>query len=158
MKIILYTIFANREDKKMLNIYQDIIYKYGERYITGEYAKFKNVDISAFEKIEFYNLRGIKKVKCLYSQLFAEDDNLILCNNIAEDIEELSLQNGQDYDSENGCYEDIYQYYIIDDNLAHRLIDDTNEIIYYHHKLDVYILGVTHCGTAWNCVSSEYTF
>lgn len=84
-----------------------------------------------------------------YKNLFYNDDSLILCNNIANDYEDLELVNGEDYD-------DIYQYYIIDDNTAKRLIDDTNEIIYYHNRLDIYVLGVTHFGTSWGYVLTDF--
>lgn len=91
-----------------------------------------------------------------YKNLFYNDEGLILCNNIANDYDELELVNGEDYDDESDEYAEIYQYYIIDDSTARRLIDDTNEIIYYHNRLDIYILGVTHCGTSWGYVLTEF--
>jgi hypothetical protein len=84
-----------------------------------------------------------------YKNLFYDDDSLILCNNIANDYEDLELMNGTDYD-------EIYQYYIIDDNTAQRLIDDTDEIIFYHNELDIYVLGVTHWGTSWDYVLTDF--
>ena len=36
------------------------------------------------------------------------------------------------------------------------MIDNTNEIIYYHNELDIYILGVTHYGTSWSYVYSGF--
>lgn len=91
-----------------------------------------------------------------YKNLFYNDEGLILCNNIASDYEDLELVGGEDYDDESGEYAEIYQYYIIDDDTARRLIDDTNEIVYYHNRLDIYILGVTHCGTSWGYVLTEF--
>ena len=91
-----------------------------------------------------------------YANLFYDDDNMILCNNIGHNWEDLELVNGTDFDEIGGYYNDIYQYYIIDDNTAHRLIDDTDEIIYYNEKLDIYVLGVTHYGTNWYYVYSGF--
>ena len=91
-----------------------------------------------------------------YKNLFYNDDALILCNNIANDYADLELMNGTEYDEENDTYNEIYQYYIIDDNTAERLKDYTDEIIYYHNELDIYVLGVTHCGTSWGYVLTDF--
>ena len=91
-----------------------------------------------------------------YYNLFYHDESLILCNNIINDYENLELMNGNDYDEDNDEYLDIYQYYIIDDNLANRLIDNTNEIIYHHNRLDIYVLGVSHFGTSWQYVLTDF--
>lgn len=89
-----------------------------------------------------------------YYNLFYKDEGLILCNNIAEDYEELELVSecleDEDY------YEDIYQYYIISDDTAKRLLEYTKETIYYHNRLDIYILGVSHYGTSWDYVLTEF--
>lgn len=85
-----------------------------------------------------------------YKNLFYNDDSLILCNNIANNWEYLEQQSGFDDDE----YTDIYQYYIIDDDVAKRL-QEINEIIYYHNDLDIYILGVTHWGTRWSYVLTD---
>ena len=86
-----------------------------------------------------------------YKNLFYNDDSLILCNNIVNDYDELELLSGVDYDEDTDIYEDIYQYYIIDDDLAKRL-QEIDEIVYYHNRLDIYILGVTHYGTSWGYI------
>lgn len=91
-----------------------------------------------------------------YKNLFYNDDSLILCNNIINDYEDMELMNGTDYNEEDDTYEDIFQYYIIDDDTARRLINNTNEIIYYHNRLDIYILGVTHYGTNWHYVLTDF--
>ena len=57
-----------------------------------------------------------------------------------------NLEYKQDYPPE------IYQYYIIDDNLAEILKEWTDEIVYYIDYLDIYVWGVTHCGTSWDYV------
>lgn len=111
------------------------------------YRYIKESDLNEYEKTN----------KCLsYANLFYNDDALILCNNIGKNWEELELVNGTDFDEIGGYYDDIYQYYIIDDSTAKRLIDNTNEIIYYHNELDIYVLGVTHYGTNWHYVYSGF--
>lgn len=90
-----------------------------------------------------------------YANLFGEDTQLILCNEIVKQYENLELEHGTDYDEENDIYIDIYQYYIIDDYTARFLKEYTQEIIFYHNELDIYILGVTHFGTSWNYVLTD---
>lgn len=87
-----------------------------------------------------------------YKNLFYNDDALILCNNIIDDYEFLELQN--DFDDIDDF--EIYQYYIISDDLANRLIKYTNEIVYYHNRLDIYILGVCHYGTSWSYILTDF--
>lgn len=106
-----------------------------------EYRWIKENELNDYEK---------ENKRLSYANLFYNDDNMILCNNIVNDYDNIELVNGTDYD------EDIYQYYIIDDSLANRLIENTDEIIYYHNKLDIYILGVTHFGTSWDYVLTEF--
>ena len=56
---------------------------------------------------------------------------------------------------ENAYYEEIFQYFIISDNGANILKDYTNEIVFYNEALDMYVWGVTHCGTAWDYVLTD---
>ena len=65
-------------------------------------------------------------------------------NEINDKIEE--LENEQDNELE------VFQWFIIDDLGARLLQQETNEIVYYNETLDMYLWGVTHCGTSWNCV------
>lgn len=113
----------------------------------GIYRYINKKDLNSYE---------LENKRLSYYNLFYHDESLILCNNIINDIDDMELVNGADYDEENDCYEDIYQYYIIDDNLANRLIENTNEIIYYHNRLDIYILGVSHYGISWQYVLTEF--
>lgn len=109
-----------------------------------EYRWIKENELNSYEK---------ENKRLSYANLFYNDDSLILCNNIAYDYEELEQVNGF---NDNDDYEEIYQYYIIDDSLANRLINNTHEIIYYHNKLDIYILGVQHFGTSWSYVLTDF--
>lgn len=53
-------------------------------------------------------------------------------------------------------YIDIYQYYIIDHDGAERLGDYTEELVLYNEDLDIYILCVSHWGTSWGSVPSNW--
>ena len=143
---------------------------------TGEHIKHnKHIKEShTLTKVEkpYEELQG-RTVRCNYSQIFYPDSSLILCNNIPQ-VDEYLLdnlengdfttyydENGDECDKENAVeqYEnDIFQWYIIDNSTAERLKRSTKELIFYSEKLDVYVLGVTHYGTAWDYVGAEFTY
>lgn len=52
-------------------------------------------------------------------------------------------------------YEDIYQYFIIDEAGANILQELTDEILFYNEDLDMYVWGVTHYGTSWDYVLTD---
>lgn len=64
-------------------------------------------------------------------------------NEINEQIEELESEQNDD--------QEVFQWFIVDDWGA-RLLQDINEIVYYNEKLDMYLWGVQHHGTSWDCV------
>ena len=64
-------------------------------------------------------------------------------NEINEQIEEL--------ESEQDDEPEVYQWFIVGDWGA-RLLQEIGEIVYYNEKLDMYLWGVTHCGTSWDYV------
>jgi hypothetical protein len=70
----------------------------------------------------------------------------------SSEYEELEPEQQQLYDEQ---YEDIYQYYIISSYGAEILERYTNEIVWYIPILDIYVWGVTHCGTAWDYVLTD---
>lgn len=101
--------------------------------------------------------------------------DMILCNNMEDRLyNTLDLEYGKDttfydenweeisskkYDEFNDegkeTHEepiDIYQYYIISNYGADILKDYTDEIVFYDRELDLYVWGVTHCGTSWDYV------
>lgn len=63
--------------------------------------------------------------------------------------------NGSEYDEETGNYTDVFQYYIVPEWTIDEIFSDTDEIIYYCEELDIYLWGVTHCGTAWDYVLTD---
>lgn len=64
------------------------------------------------------------------------------------------LVNGDDIDEE-GEYHEIYQWYIITDSGARFLEEYTDEIVYYHEEMDMYVWGITHFGTSWDYVLTD---
>ena len=122
--------------------------------------KEENIFISALK-----NYIGEEKEKISYGTLtsFIFTD-MILCNNIEKYSNNWYLELGEDYDEENEEYIDIYQYYIVDVD-SWRLekykeyLEETNTksdlILWYDNELDIYILGVSHCGTSWDYVSTN---
>ena len=161
----------------MKEFYADEFYRNENGTVyTGEYIKLnpflkKHYTLTKIEN-PFNELRG-QKVRCVYSQIFYPDSNLVLCNNIPQvdeylfdNIENGSFwgyydENGDECDEENavGQYEtEVFQWFIIDDNTAERLRRSTKELVCYSEKLDVYVLGVTHYGTAWDYVTTDFIF
>ena len=47
---------------------------------------------------------------------------------------------------------EIFQWFIVSDSGAQMIQDYTDEILYYHEELDIYLWGVTHWGTSWDYV------
>lgn len=84
--------------------------------------------------------------------------DMVLCNGIVQYngwFEDWELENGTDYDEENDCYEDIYQYYIVSSRGAKWLMEHTDEIVYYNEQLDLDVWGITHWGTGWDYVLTD---
>ena len=78
----------------------------------------------------------------------------VLANDIISNTAEIGYWepfSGTDYDEENDSYVDIYQYWIVSASGA-GILEEANEIVYYNEKLDLYVWGVTHWGTAWSHV------
>lgn len=67
--------------------------------------------------------------------------------------DEWDLVNGCE-ENEDGWYE-VYQYYIITEFGATLLSELTDEIVYYHGEIDMYVWGITHFGTGWDYVLTD---
>ena len=73
------------------------------------------------------------------------------------------LVNGLDFDYEEEYEEEeeiikeleVFQWYIVSDSGAQIIQDYTNEILYYHDELNIYLWGVTHWGTGWDYVLTD---
>lgn len=68
--------------------------------------------------------------------------------------ENWALENGEEED-DYGDYLEVYQYYIITDGGARMLAELTDELVYYHEELDMYLWGITHYGTSWDYVLTD---
>ena len=68
-------------------------------------------------------------------------------NDNEEEIERLEAER----DNLEKCERDIFQYFIVSNN-AIDLLKEAGELVFYCEPLDVYIWGVTHCGTSWDYV------
>jgi len=78
----------------------------------------------------------------------------ILNNNIVEFVgyENWELVNG---DYENDSYFEIFQYFIISYDGYSILETFTDELVYYHEGLDMFVWGITHFGTGWDYVLTD---
>ena len=143
--------------------------KTGELY-SGQYLDHECNDSIKDNKVqltqeEILKLSGTNKmIRCNYDQLFY-NDKLVLCNSIVEYgdwYNDVEVYNGcEERLNENGeviedDYVEVYQYYFISDGIAGDLAQHTDELVWYHKGLEIYILGVTHFGTAWDYVGAEY--
>lgn len=106
--------------------------------------------------------------KVSYSELARRVGDCVLNNEIHNnEAHEFELVNGEaDYcyvhEDKKECEEhnedceyesyDVYQEYIITRGGAEYLQRNTNEIVYYCEELGMYLWGITHFGTGWDCV------
>lgn len=68
--------------------------------------------------------------------------------------ENWELESGLEED-EYGDYTEVYQYYIITESGARFLEEYTDELVWYHPTLDMYVWGITHFGTSWDYVLTD---
>ena len=113
------------------------------------------------EKEGYYMDTNTVNFRTLTNFLFTD---MILCNNITKDYEYFTPEIGNDYDEENNKYTEIFQYFIVEydnwriEQYQKWLEDNAREsdiILYYNNRLEVYVLGVTHFGTSWDCVPTS---
>lgn len=105
------------------------------------------------------------KTRIDYETLAKKVGSMVLCNRIhetSEDWFEHILQGNTqpaDWDeAKDGEWEmpQVYQSYIITPHGASELINHTDEIVWYNTELEVFIWDITHYGTAWNGVTTDY--
>lgn len=87
-------------------------------------------------------------------------EDYILNNSIVEKYNEhycdIEVFCGSDYDEEADQFAEVYQWYIINEQDAQRFAEYTNELVYFLPEFDMYVLAVTHFGTPWGGVSSNW--
>ena len=118
-----------------------MINKYNIKYkITGKY--FCGNEISKY---------GQQHNRLDYAT-FAKAFDAVLNNSIMEKGWNIGsgweLVNSSDYDEDT----EVFQWFIVSDSGARMIQDYTDEILYYHEDLDIYLWGVNHFGTSWDYV------
>lgn len=119
---------------------------------------------NAYDKSKFYCEQLDDKLTISYRTLvdFLFPDMVYVSLHIMNDWENIDVEFGADDMFE--LQDETHQYYIVDvDNWRLEQYkkymnntDNTSDIVlYYHDKLEVYILGVTHYGTSWNYVPTN---
>lgn len=68
---------------------------------------------------------------------------------IQEKIDELKEEHERLYNQE------IFQYFIVSDQGAEMIKQYTEDPLFYNETLDMYVWGITHCGTAWSYVLTD---
>ena len=109
------------------------------------------------EKVTFWgrelNDYEIKNKRLSYATM-AKCFNAVLCNNITEIDPDIifNIKSGfeENEDAESEIPE-IYQWFLVDDS-ATWILEKANEPLFYSDKLECYVWGVTHYGTAWSHV------
>lgn len=113
------------------------------------------------EKEGYYMDSNTVNFRTLVNFLFTD---MVLCNNITKDYEYFTTELGDDYDEETGESVEVYQYFIVEydnwrieqyQNWLEENARESDIILYYDNRLEVYVLGVTHFGTSWDCVPTS---
>lgn len=74
----------------------------------------------------------------------------------AAEIEKRIAEIDSDIDAlQEEHYHEVFQYYIISDEGARILSEDTDEIVLYNEEYDINLWCVTHYGTAWSYVLTD---
>ena len=119
------------------------------------------------EKLKFYcNLEDLNEEekrtnRISYRRLIDRIGRVWLFNKAPElSNYDFEYEIGSDYDEETDEYEEIYQYYLIEtDNYTLQKLNEINckdIIIAYSETLEEYVLMVTHWGTSWDYVMTEF--
>lgn len=147
---------------KNKTLYTDTIYvDEAGHYYTAMYLHNEHLEGRGhYTKVEHpYETCQGKTIRCCYSQIFYPDSMRILCNNIPEADSCFwdGLESGELEDDEGNPVE-VFQYFLIDAGTAERLKEHTEEIIVYSQLLDLYVLCVTHFGTSWDYVGTDFIY
>ena len=101
-----------------------------------------------------------KKIATTWGKVF-EHANMVLFNeypNILSKLEEYDeLAQFDDYDEDEDSYSEIYQWYILDDDIEwyERFCPEIAQDIHWSDTIGHYILAVRHFGTGWDAVRTE---
>lgn len=105
--------------------------------------------------------RKLKEERTSYADMVGFcSENMILNNEIINKYNEhyfdLEVYCGSDYDEDEDTSTEVFQWYIISELDAERFEEYTNELVYHLPEFDIYLLAVTHWGTPWSGVSSNW--
>lgn len=111
--------------------------------------------------LEDLNEEEKRRNRISYSRLIERIGRVWLFNKAPElSNYDFDYEVGSDYDEETDEYDEIYQYYLIDtDDYTLQKLNEINckdVIIAYSETLEEYVLMVTHCGTSWDYVMTEF--
>lgn len=123
---------------------------------------FENINIPDYSdeieeidnKIESLEEKYNDHVEMLSEVENETDENIIskMMNDIQDELDTLKEEKEKYQDYE---IDDIFQYYIIDNQAAEIFQEYTNYPVYYNDQLDIYFVGITHYGTAWSYVLTD---
>ena len=152
-------------EKKQKYYYGNAISEYGLEHGRVDYATLSKCfdvvlnndimsltyDIGSWEQVSgiIDNTDEIEELEEKRGELEEQNENSpsqILENEINEINEQI-----EELESEQDDEPEVYQWFIVGDWGA-RLLQEIDEIVYYNEKLDMYLWGVTHCGTSWDYV------
>lgn len=94
--------------------------------------------------------------KDFYFDTFCGSDVEYYDENGDEITEEQAREKEEQGEEVQEQYAEIYQYFLISERDAERLAEYTNELVLYNEILDIFILCVTHYGTAWDGVPANW--
>ena len=88
------------------------------------------------------------------NELLIDDYNVETFDDLTDDdIEKIIYNYGDDIINDLYLYPDVYQWYIVRECDVFLLEKDYP--IYYCDELDLYIVGITHCGVSWDMVYTD---
>lgn len=103
-------------------------------------------------------LNSVNDIKTYADLVEFYDADLVLNNEIINHFD-FDVESGELYDEELDEYTEIYQYYVITpyfaDTLEHVCPD---QIVLYNNDLDMYLWGISHCGSSWDIVPVSTVF
>lgn len=91
------------------------------------------------------NSEEIEALEDQIEELIENDGDAEKIQALRDEIEELEEEQDESYN------EDIFQFFIVSRSGA-EILQKCGEIVFYNDALDLYVWGVTHCGTSWDYV------
>lgn len=124
-----------------------------ETYSGSEYY-YEDSDVKMYSPDE--RDERIEELEQKREELETEMENFDVYSDRYAEIEESIKEIESDIEAlEEEHYEDIFQYYIVSNEGARILAEDTDEIVLYNEEFDINLWCVTHYGTAWDYVLTD---